>query len=110
MAEKSRQHVRGAGKEGVRDIMKKSQKVKKREKENLPKLKPCPFCGGNAILRVQKVEYGLSGTIIQCKRCLVTLYSPDKRADLQGNEVINKPIDNHTEKAIEAWNRRYNNV
>lgn len=71
----------------------------------MSELKPCPFCGGEAKIKVQEVEYGLSGTIIKCNQCLATLYSPDKKAVLKNNVLMNKAIDNHTQKAIEAWNR-----
>ena len=75
----------------------------------MDELKPCPFCGGKVTLKTQKAQYGLSGTIIKCEKCLVTLYSPDVRAVTENNILVNKPIDNHIEKAIEAWNRRADN-
>ena len=50
------------------------------------KLKPCPFCGGEAEL----YEDGIfSGAFVYCKKC----------GTLKGYYL-------ETEKAIEAWNRR----
>lgn len=57
----------------------------------MEKLKPCPFCGGEAII----VHVGRSGSRVTCKYCycstafvsISTIYSCD-------------------EKAAEAWNRR----
>lgn len=66
-------------------------------------------CGGKVTLKTQKAQYGLSGTVIKCEKCLVTLYSPDVRAVTESNILVNKPIDNHIEKAIKAWNRRADN-
>lgn len=67
---------------------------------------PCPFCGGPATIKVQKVQYGLSGTIISCKRCMAQLYSPDKQAVSTPEGVSNRPIENHKEIGIGRWNRR----
>lgn len=49
----------------------------------MEKLKPCPFCGGEAVFRGQTYYY------IWCKSCL---------AETRGSE--------NKEEAIEAWNSR----
>lgn len=67
---------------------------------------PCPFCGGPVTVKSQKVQYGLSGTIISCKKCLVQLYSPDERAVPTHNMVRNTPIEKHKEIGISRWNTR----
>ena len=67
---------------------------------------PCPFCGGPVTVKSQKVQYGLSGTIISCKKCLVQLYSPDERAVPTHNMVRNTPIEKHKEIGISRWNNR----
>ncbi|MDY5007611.1 Lar family restriction alleviation protein [Candidatus Allofournierella merdipullorum] len=67
---------------------------------------PCPFCGGPAALKTQKVQYGLSGTIISCKKCMVQLYSPDQRAVSTSIGVRNRPIEKHKEIGIGRWNTR----
>ena len=67
---------------------------------------PCPFCGGHATIKVQNVQYGLSGTIISCKRCMAQLYSPDKQAVSTPSGVHKTHIENHKEIGIGRWNRR----
>lgn len=68
---------------------------------------PCPFCGGPATIKTQKVQYGLSGTIISCKKCMVQLYSPDQRAvPTPDGALHNMPIENHKQIGIGRWNAR----
>lgn len=69
-------------------------------------LLPCPCCGGEPKMKVQEVEYGLSGTIIRCNRCALSLFSPDKKAELVANAIRNVPIENHTMIGIKKWNTR----
>ena len=68
------------------------------------KLKPCPFCGGEAILK--NYGRGTGGYMISCKnwtrkRCgvLMTAYA-QKAHDAKG---IHKEIK---QEVIQAWNRR----
>ena len=68
---------------------------------------PCPFCGGPVTVKSQKVQYGLSGTIISCKKCLVQLYSSDERAVPTHDGVRNTPIEKHKEIGISRWNTRH---
>lgn len=58
-------------------------------------------------MKTQKVQYGLSGTIISCKRCMAQLYSPDKQAVSTPEGVSNRPIENHKKIGIERWNTRH---
>ena len=51
------------------------------------KLKPCPFCGGEAELEINGLYWD-----VNCKRCL---------ANVGAYKCYNK------KQAIEAWNRRY---
>ena len=67
---------------------------------------PCPFCGGPATAKPQKVQYGLSGTIISCKKCMAQLYSPDERAVPTPDGLRNMPIENHVKIGIGRWNTR----
>lgn len=67
---------------------------------------PCPFCGGPATAKSQKVQYGLSGTIISCKKCMAQLYSPDERAVPTPDGLRNMPIENHVKIGIGRWNAR----
>ena len=66
----------------------------------------CPFCGGPATAKSQRVQYGLSGTIISCKKCMVQLYSPDQKAVSTPDGVRNMPIENHERIGIGRWNTR----
>ena len=67
---------------------------------------PCPCCGGEPAVKVQKVEYGLRGTIIKCQKCGLYLFSPDKKAKLIPGAVKNVSIQNHKEIGIRRWNTR----
>ena len=54
------------------------------------KLKPCPFCGGEAQLRSQKI-YGGESYWVLCRKCFST----------------QEPYHTKAVEAIAAWNRRY---
>lgn len=69
-------------------------------------LLPCPLCVSTPTIKVQEVEYGLSGTIIRCNKCGLSLYSPSKKAELISGAVRNAPIENHTMIGIKRWNTR----
>lgn len=68
---------------------------------------PCPICGGTPNIKVQKVEYGLSGTIIRCSSCGIYMYSPDKKSESILGTIRNVPVDNHKEIGIRKWNTRH---
>lgn len=60
---------------------------------NEPKLKPCPFCGGEAIIVYEAIResvYGetIRGTTIGCRDCECHMFYTNR------------------ELAIEAWNKR----
>lgn len=65
----------------------------------MDKLKPCPFCGGEA--EYKHAQYGTYGKYrdcvrIACSACYVhTIFYAEE----------DKPLG-HIEQAIEAWNRR----
>ena len=67
---------------------------------------PCPCCGGSPNLKNQKVEYGLSGTIIRCTKCGLYLYSADTKAISVPGAIKNVPIENHEQIGIRRWNTR----
>ena len=69
-------------------------------------LLPCPLCGSAPTIKVQEVEYGLSGTIIRCNKCGLSLYSPSKKAEFIPGAIRNVPIENHTMIAVARWNTR----
>lgn len=59
----------------------------------MAELKPCPFCGGKAIL-----NHGLSGTqfsYVHCTRCFA-----------KTSDYYISTAHSSDRKAIEAWNRR----
>lgn len=60
------------------------------------KLKPCPFCGGEAVLESYNARKGFEACI-QCNGC--TAYVPTITYDTEEEAI---------EKAIKAWNRRVN--
>ncbi len=49
-------------------------------------LKPCPFCGGKAEVRM----FSPTVMIVQCKSCLATTFAFDSEHE-----------------AVKSWNRRY---
>lgn len=75
------------------------------------KLKPCPFCGGEAVFVTRSVGYGRRCAIfnfeISCKSCLAK--APEAYGSIeiyldQNGEVA--MYKDERSKAIEAWNRR----
>lgn len=74
--------------------------------KTMDKLKPCPFCGGEAEIHRMRVSYKARSPkyegialVARCKKCYA--YSPHKRGTLIGNFR-----ETEETKAIEAWNRR----
>ena len=57
-------------------------------------LKPCPFCGGEAVL-INTMAFGESCKSVMCIKCKAT--------------VNNFGGDRQEERATEAWNRRADN-
>ena len=53
------------------------------------KLKPCPFCGGEAKLYSRAVDWLLSEHVVRCKKCHCMTDTYDTKVE-----------------TIEAWNRR----
>lgn len=74
------------------------------------KLKPCPFCGGEAQLQkifkgCREVSVIIDEWIVTCKnKCCSTHSYKDIIYHADNGEVIIEI--NGAEKAIEAWNRR----
>lgn len=67
---------------------------------------PCPFCGGKPEIKIQSVQYGISGTIIRCQKCGARVFCLDAQAQTIKGKLVNVPIQNHTEIAIRRWNTR----
>lgn len=70
------------------------------------KLKPCPFCGGEAYTIV-KVVNGISADTIRfavkCVNCNI-----DQHFDIACADSFEK-VKSAMDKAIDAWNRRVDN-
>ena len=62
-------------------------------------IKPCPFCGGEAML-ITSPHIGI--VYIQCKSC--TAMVGRKRKII--SSMIGKEFFENNQEAIEAWNRR----
>ena len=62
-------------------------------------LKPCPFCGGEAML-IANPSIGI--VYIQCQSC--TAMVGRKRKII--SSIIGKEFFENKQEAIEAWNRR----
>lgn len=75
----------------------------------MEKLKPCPFCGGEAeICSAFENKFFGKYWYVRCKTCYSrgsSMYESTK--ELEPNEEF-KAIIGAWERAIEAWNRRAN--
>lgn len=68
-------------------------------------LKPCPFCGGEAVIKAVNRNYGLT-IWCQCLKC-------DARTkgyclDTNNEDATIDNIENCKNRALEQWNRRVN--
>lgn len=80
----------------------------------MEKLKPCPFCGGEAAFK--QTSYGTKGPssamlgfIIQCKVCKVLVPKPGSYVALDLTEKGEFNIwHDDRDMVIAAWNRREN--
>ena len=62
----------------------------------MPELKPCPFCGGKALL--DHVQTGLGASYIRCEKC-----------GLESIRFIKSFEVASDDRVIEYWNRRADN-
>lgn len=66
------------------------------------KLKPCPFCGGEAEIKIVWHSHGMDGSyknhLIQCKNCYA-------RKEISADNFYGREAYTEQE-AIAAWNRR----
>lgn len=72
-------------------------------------LKPCPFCGGKAVFKIQKMgsadDLLFADIAVGCSKCKLRLpvrYSLVVKANENGEISIR----NEQQKAADAWNRR----
>lgn len=86
----------------------------RRKEREMSKLKPCPFCGGEAKFFTKIFsQKGISRDWqfgIYCTRCDVTTPRTDYKIEIsfESNGEIKTTIDER-EIAAEAWNRRSDN-
>lgn len=69
-------------------------------------LKPCPFCGGKAIIKAFNKKYGFA-IWCQCKECCARTDEYCPNTDNEDTAIDN--IESCKAKAVEQWNRRANN-
>ena len=73
----------------------------------MAELKPCPFCGGEASIKEQTV-YVYNAIFAHCKNCKARVM--EYFADAPNIHGVTLGREKAIEKAIEAWNRRAEDV
>lgn len=80
-------------------------------------LKPCPFCGGKAMMWLSKHD-GKFGRVIECNKCHIRVSFPWASIDAQAIDDWNRRAEPTQEETIERiarfmakkdWNRRADN-
>lgn len=59
-------------------------------------LKPCPFCGGKAVLKIKSFDIFNNAAFVECKKC-------HARTDLVEASLHYTAVD----RAKDFWNRRF---
>ena len=62
------------------------------------KLKPCPFCGGEACIKIKSFDVFTHGAIVECNKCFARTMLVVPSMDYAAKD-----------KAAELWNRRVEN-
>lgn len=68
-------------------------------------LKPCPFCGGEAVIKEVNKNYGLT-IWCQCPKCGAKTEGYCPNTNNEDKTIDN--IENCKNRALEQWNRRAN--
>lgn len=76
-------------------------------------LKPCPFCGGTAILKMSKIyAYDTKFRVdwhVKCLKCKLTQDEYSSEYQMYSNEqVLRISNEDGRQKVIDNWNRRAN--
>lgn len=74
----------------------------------IPELKPCPFCGAEAMMREFSCGHGGNGEFsamyeVGCNECKIKFVRESKFRLINGHPVFSV---NGYDECIEAWNRR----
>ena len=69
------------------------------------KLKPCPFCGGEAVAKAVNRNYGLT-IWCQCKECGARTEGYCPTTNNEDTTIDN--IEDCKNRALDRWNRRMN--
>lgn len=70
-------------------------------------LKPCPFCGSEAVIKAVNKSYGFT-IWCQCKDGNCTARTAGYCTDTNNEDNSLENIENCKNKAVKAWNRRAN--
>lgn len=62
------------------------------------KLKPCPFCGGEAYIKIKSFDVFIHGAVVECSKCKARTKLVEPSMDYTAKD-----------KAAELWNRRVEN-
>ena len=57
-----------------------------------PELKPCPFCGNDAVYHETDVKPGYQSSVVSCKKCTAIV----GKCDLTAAECWNRRVDDQT--------------
>ena len=68
-------------------------------------LKPCPFCGGEAVIKAVNRNYGLT---IWCQYLKCDARTEGYCPDTNNEDATIDNIENCKNRALEQWNRRVN--
>lgn len=68
-------------------------------------LKPCPFCGGEAVIKAVNKNYGFT-IWCQCQKCGAKTEGYCPNTNNEDATIDN--IENCKNRALEQWNRRAN--
>ena len=73
-------------------------------------LKACPLCGEKVSLKVRttRFNFGMSGAIIKCPKCRLSLSGHDQHLKYIESEGAIMPVnvEDFEEEAVMRWNRR----
>lgn len=85
-----------------------NEKLKMKKMSEL-KIKPCPFCGGEAFLKEGKpTTFGTFEALVICKNCSASVIGVS-RINFATHKFEENGYNLAKEQAIKAWNRRGDN-